>query len=114
MNIRIVRDQISENDLRELAKEFYGHMVKGVVDLERGIIAFGGEFHADANTLLIDDGSQQPDVWGFNWYFDVPDDEKIEYTSLINIRPHLGNRKMEITDEVTRNKVRTIVLKKTT
>lgn len=112
MEIRIIREQISEEDLRALAKEFYGHMVKGVVDLEREIVAFGGEFHADANTILIEDGSQQPDVWGFNWYFDVPDKEKIEYTSLINIRPHLGNRQMEIVDETLRDKVRTIVFKK--
>jgi hypothetical protein len=112
MDIRIIRDQISENDLRALAKEFYGHMVKGVVDLDREIIAFGGEFHADANTILISDGSQQLDVWGFNWYFDVPDEEKIEYTSLINIRPHQGNRQMEIVDEAIREKVKVIVLKK--
>jgi hypothetical protein len=112
MDIRIVREQISEDDLREVAKDFYGHMVKGVVDLEREIVAFGGEFHADANSLLIDDGSQQPDVWGFNWYFDVPEGERIEYTSLINIRPHMGNRKMEISDEAIRERVRTIVFKK--
>ena len=114
MDIRIIREQIGEDDLRVLAKEFYGHMVKGVVDLEREIVAFGGEFHADANTVLIEDGSSQPDVWGFNWYFDVPDEEKIEYTSLINIRPHLGNRQMEIVDEALRDKVRTIVIKKIT
>lgn len=112
MDIRIIRDQIREDDLREVAKEFYGHMIKGVVDLEREIVAFGGEFHADANTILIEDGSIQPDVWGFNWYFDVPEEERIEYTSLINIRPHQGNRKMEITDETLRDKVRTVVLKK--
>ncbi|OGZ10075.1 MAG: hypothetical protein A3D65_00250 [Candidatus Lloydbacteria bacterium RIFCSPHIGHO2_02_FULL_50_13] len=110
--MRIIREQIEEDDLRALAKEFYGHMVKGVVDLEREIVAFGGEFHADANAVLVDDGSQQVDVWGFNWYFDAPDEEKVEYTSLINIRPHLGNRQMEIIDAGIREKVRTIVLKK--
>jgi len=112
MDIRIIRGEIREDDLRELAKEFYGHMVKGVVDLEREIVVFGGEFHADANILLINDGSQQPDVWGFNWYFDVPDEERIEYTSLINIRPHLGNRSMELMNEELRNKVKVIVTKK--
>ena len=112
MEIRIIREQISEHELRELAKEYYGHMIKGVVDLERELVAFGGEFHADANSLLLGDGSQQPDVWGFNWYFDVPEEERIEYTSLINIRPLQGNRKMEISDETIRNKVRSIVIKK--
>ncbi|MBI4359621.1 MAG: hypothetical protein HY564_00820 [Candidatus Jacksonbacteria bacterium] len=33
-------------------------------------------------------------------------DERIEYTSLINIRPSAGNRGMEIQDEVIRGKVK--------
>ena len=28
-------------------------MVKGVVDIERSIVAFGGEYHMDANVLLL-------------------------------------------------------------
>ena len=70
MNIKIVDKKISEKKLREIAKDFYVTMIKGVVDIERGILAMGGEFHMDANMVLIGNGSKQQNVWGFNWYFD--------------------------------------------
>lgn len=109
MNIRIIRNTIPEAELRGLAAESFGHMIKGVVDLGREIVAFGGEFHVDANNVLISDGSSQEDLWGFNWYFDVPQEERIEYTSLINIRPHQGNRRMEVVDESLRKRMRDII-----
>jgi len=96
MNIKIISDQISEKELREIAKDFYGNMVKGVVDVEREILAMGGEYHMDANEILIKNKSKQQDIWGFNWYFDKSGDERIEYVSLINIRPRQDNRKMEV------------------
>lgn len=111
MNIRIVDKKISEKELLEIAKEFYVTMVKGVVDVERGILAMGGEYHMDANNVLIENGSKQPNVWGFNWYFDKEGDERIEYVSLINIRPAQGNRVMEVQDEALRAKMKEIILK---
>ena len=112
MEIRIVTDTIHEDELRILGKDFYGEMIKGVVDLAREIVAFGGEYHMDANKVLLHDGSVQSDMWGFNWYFDVPSDDKIEYTSLINIRPLQGNRGMEVLDEDIRVRMSEIIRKK--
>lgn len=111
MNIKIIDKKISEAELREIAKDFYGEMVKGVVDVERGIIAMGGEYHMDANMVLIESGSTQPDVWGFNWYFDKKGDERIEYVSLINIRPGQGNKAMEVKDASLRDIMKKIILK---
>ena len=111
MNIKIVSDKITETELREIAKVFYVEMVKGVVDIEREIIAMGGEYHMDANTVLIDNGSKQQNVWGFNWYFDKIGDERIEYVSLINIRPSQGNKIMEVQDVFLRDKMKSIILK---
>ncbi|MDO8523190.1 MAG: DUF5674 family protein [bacterium] len=111
MDIKIIDKKITESELREIAKDFYGEMVKGVVDIEREIIAMGGEFHMDANIILIENGSKQQNVWGFNWYFDKTGDERIEYVSLINIRPGQGNRKMEVQDVSLRDKMKTIILK---
>jgi|SRR3989344_1919284 len=109
MNIKIVENKISLLELREVAKEFYVTMVKGVLDIEKEIIAFGGEYHADANEILIESGSRQSDIWGFNLYFDRPRDSWIEYISLINIRPQAGNTEMEIKDNAIRNKIKTII-----
>ena len=109
MNIRIIRDKITKPELEELAKEFYVEMVKGVADIERNIIALGGEWHMDANQVLIEDGSNQQNLWGFNIYLNKPKKEMLEYNSLINIRPNQGNKSMEIENEEIKNKIFEIV-----
>ena len=83
-------------------------MIKYVVDIERGVIAIGGELHADAEQLLLERGSRQGDMWGANYYPGRGADECIEYTSLINIRPSSGNRRMEIADPAIRARVRAL------
>lgn len=111
MRIKIIDKKITESELREIAKDFYIDMIKGVVDIEKEILAMGGEYHIDANMVLIKNGSKQQNIWGFNWYFDKTQDERIEYVSLINIRPAQGNRAMEIQDASLRDAVKTIILK---
>lgn len=108
MIIRIIELPITRAEAGEIAKEFYGGMVKGVVDIEREIIALGGEWHMDANTRLIEHGSKQDVVWGFNFY---PEEGRIEYTSLINIRPAQHNRKIEIQDEALKRKMEQVIRK---
>ena len=109
MNIKIVESQIPIEELRELAREFYVTMIKGVVDIENEIIAFGGEYHMDANRVLLEHGSNQSDIWGFNVEFDRSRDSWIEYVSLINIRPQAGNRDMEVHDDGIRAKMKRII-----
>jgi len=111
VNIKIIDKKISDYELREIAKDFYGDMVKGVVDVEREIIVVGGEYHMDANMVILGDGSKQKDVWGFNWYFGKNGDEKIEYISLINIRPLQDNRTMEVQNALLRDKMKIVILK---
>ena len=112
MIIRIVEDAISIDELRDIAKEYYVDMIKGVVDISKDIIAVGGEYHMDANMKILENGSVQADVWGFNIFFDRPKDKRIEFTSLINIRPQAGNMSMEVEEEATRNKMRDIINRK--
>jgi len=111
MDIKIIDKKITEAELRHIAREFYVSMIKGVVDTRLEIMAMGGEYHMDANNMLITNGSKQEDVWGFNWYFDKENDERIEYVSLINIRPAQGNMTMELEDDVLRDKIKIIILK---
>ena len=111
MDIKIINKKITESELQEIAKDFYGEMVKGVVDIEREILAMGGEYHMDANNLLIENESKQQNIWGFNWYFNKEGDERIEYISLINIRPTQGNRTMEMQDKSLRDKMKLIILR---
>lgn len=109
MEILIARELVTEETLNALAKAWHHSLVKGVADIERGVIALGGEWHMDANNLLIADGSHQEDLWGFNIYPKEKGDAVIEYTSLINIRPAQGNRGMEIADQGVRTAIRKVV-----
>jgi hypothetical protein len=109
MKIEIIADPISNDILRELAKEFYGDMIKATVDIERQILAVGGEWHMDSNNVLIENGSNQTNIWGINIYIDRKNDDRLEYVSLINIRPLQGNRTMELQNEELRNKIKIIV-----
>lgn len=109
MEILIAREPVDRETLDALAKEWHVSLVKGVADISRAVVALGGEWHMDANSLLIEDGSEQKNLWGFNIYPKEHGDTAIEYNSLINIRPLQGNRSMEILDEETRKAVRKVV-----
>ncbi|MEK7596425.1 MAG: DUF5674 family protein [Patescibacteria group bacterium] len=111
MPIKIIDKKITESELREIAKDFYVDMIKGVVDIEREILAVGGEYHMDANTILVESGSKQQNIWGFNWYFNKTGDERIGYISLINIRPGQGNKTMEVQDASLRDIMKRIIFK---
>lgn len=93
--------------LAQLVAHWFRDMVKVVVDVRRGVIAVGGELHADAEALLLEAGSAQDDLWGANYY--PGRTEFLEFTALINIRPAQGNPGMEIGDEGVRAAVRDLV-----
>lgn len=109
MEILIVREPVNQETLNALAKEWHHSLVKGVVDISRAVVALGGEWHIDANNRLIEDGSEQRNLWGFNIYPKETGDAAIEYNSLINIRPTQGNRSMEIESAEIRTDVRRTV-----
>jgi len=106
--IRILRETIHPHDLVRFAGQHFSDMVKYVVDVQRGVVAIGGELHADAEQILLDDGSRQTDLWGANYYPGRGPDGCIEYTSLINIRPARGNPSMLVDDPILRDRIKAI------
>ena len=106
--IEILHERIATDDLRRLVLDGFGDMVKYVVDLERGVIAVGGQLHADAEALLLDSGSRQENLWGANYYPGTSPEKCIEFTSLINIRPARSNPGMELEDPELRERVRAL------
>ncbi len=100
--------RIDPAELRRLVSAYFDDMVKYVVDVERQLIAIGGEMHADAEQVLLETGSRQANLWGANYYPGRGREDCIEYTSLINIRPAAGNRGMELLDPTLREKLRAI------
>jgi len=109
MDIKVYKTKVSKSDLESLAQAGYGDMIKGVVDIEQKILALGGELHADCEEILLKQGSKQVDLWGFNIYPTRNKEERLEYTSFINIRPKQGNLQMEIKDEKLQEQIKTVV-----
>lgn len=106
--IIVIDSKISEDLLTRLVLSYFKDMVKYVVDVKRRVIAIGGELHADAEQLLLEEGSSQEDIWGANYYPGKGQNDCIEFTALINIRPSKGNPSMEVMDDKIRNKIREI------
>jgi hypothetical protein len=107
--IVIAQERIEPAELRRLVNLYFKDMVKFVVDLQRHVVAVGGELHADAEALLLEHGSRQGDLWGGNYLPGRGPDSCIEFASLINIRPAENNRSMMVEDSMTRQEIRTIV-----
>lgn len=107
--MEIITKNITLEELKNIAEERFGDMVKAVVDLEKGIMAIGGEMHADEEAMLLGHGSKQENLWGINIYPDKNDDELIEYDSMINLRPRQNNRSRGVDNPGIRDKIRNIV-----
>lgn len=51
--MRILRESISKDSLADAAVVFDDSMVKGVVDVKRGLLALDAELHADLEKILL-------------------------------------------------------------
>lgn len=110
-DIRLIESIISKANLKKIAAERFGDMVKAVVDLERGVMAIGGELHADEEAYLLERGSEQTQLWGINLYPEKNLPDLVEFDSMINIRPSQGNRSRDIEDQAVREKIVAVVTK---
>lgn len=107
--IRIFHECVSPEQIQSYLGKPFPDMVKFVVDIQRGVIALGGELHADAESILLKEGSHQENLWGGNFFPGREPAAKIAYEAMINIRPSHGNRTMEIKDAGIREKMREIL-----
>jgi len=112
--IRLITEKITVPEIKKVAEERFGDMVKGVVDIEQGIMAIGAEMHVDEEAFLLEHGSKQSNLWGINLYPDMFGAEDfVEFDSMINIRPRQGNRSRGVESEEIRNKILEVVKKLT-
>lgn len=109
MTIKIIKEKISKDELEKITSECFGDMVKAVVDIKKGILALGGELHADGEELLLKEGSKQMDLWGINIYPAKVKNKWLEFSALINIRPSIDNNSMEIQDPKIKETIKNIV-----
>jgi len=109
--MRLIEDKIDISELKILADEYFGDFVKAVIDIKLEIVVFGGELHSDEEAILLQNGSDQFDLWGINIYPDEPRDKWIEFDSMINIRPKQNNRSRTVEDELIQKRITEIINK---
>ena len=107
--MKIIDKSITLGELKAMSRDRFGDLVKAVVDVAKGIMAVDGELHADEEALLLEQGSRQTDLWGINIYPELDEKDRIEFDSIINIRPSQGNRSRGMDDLVIKEKIYQIV-----
>ena len=107
--MKIITQTMTMGELKTLGGEFFGDMVKGVIDVEQGSLAVSAELHSDLEALLLENGSKQKNLWGINLYPENSGDDFIEFDSMINVRPSQGNRSRGVEDEGIRKSIIEIV-----
>jgi len=107
--MRIISQPIQKSELEALLPGYFGDMIKAVVDVQKSIIGIDAELHADIEKELLQQGSEQADLWGINLYPEMDGEDFIEFDSLINIRPYQGNRSRDVQDPVVRKRIIEVV-----
>lgn len=107
--MQILQHPISREALRKLAENTFGDMIKCVADVKKGLLALDADLHADLERMLLEDGSAQENLWGFNLWVDEEGEDFIEFDSLINIRSWQGNPSRDVTDPQVREAIKAIV-----
>lgn len=110
--MKIIAGTIPLDELKRMAANTFGNFVKAVVDIDREFIAIDAELHSDLESLLLENGSKQKNLWGVNLYTEVQGDGFIEFDSMINLRPSQGNRSRGVENDQTRRKIAEIVAKR--
>lgn len=110
--LHLIEKPITKDELRKIAEERFGDLVKGAVDIVQEIMALGGEFHMDEKNFLYERRQSKSDnVWGINLYPEKSGDDMIEYDSVINLKPGLGNRTRSVDNPEIQEKIKKIVQK---
>ena len=113
LGMKILENPISKADLiKESINFIEENAIKAVVDIKREIMAVDSPMHYDSEQLLLENGSDQNDLWGINLYLDSDGiDDLVEFDSMINIRPTQNNRSRDVENPEIRQKIKEVVLK---
>ncbi len=107
LEIHLIKKTITKSELKKIAQERFGDLVKAAVDVKQEIMAVGGELHSDEEVLLIEKcGAKREDTWGINLYPEKTKDEMLEFDSVINIKPSYGNRSRDVESKEIKDKIK--------
>ena len=112
--MKIVKDKIEVAELKEMSEKMFGNLVKVMVDVDKKIMAVDAPMHSDLLEFLMEKESCEPkDLWGINIYPEKLGNDFIEFDSIMNFKPGLGNRSRGVESEEVREKIIEIVKKLT-
>ena len=110
--MKIVKDSISIEELKEMSQKMFESIVKAVVDVEQEIMVVDAAFHSDEEALLLENESKQENLWGINLRPEhFGSDDFVVFDSMINIRPRQGNRSRSIENLQLQKTIKAIVKK---
>jgi hypothetical protein len=110
--MKLVTDTISNKELKQMSQKMYEILVKAVVDIEKEIMVVDAGLHSDEEALLLENDSEQQNLWGINIFPDkFGADNWIQFDSMINIRPNQGNRTRGVESLEIQKKIKAIVKK---
>ena len=102
--MQILQQPITGAELKSMAQNTFGDMIKCVADVKRGLLALDADLHADLERLLLEDGSAQENLWGFNLWVEEEGEDFI-----INIRSWQGNPSRDVENPEAREAIKSIV-----
>lgn len=97
MGIVVLEGKLTKEQFGK-AKEDYQVYVKITADLETGAVVVGGEYHSDAEKVLLERGSKQENIWGGGVNLET---KSFETNAMINLRAG-KNDSTEILDPLKR------------
>ena len=108
--MKILDSPVKKNDLLKNSEVVFDEcMVKGVVDIDKELLAVDAQLHADLEQLFLENNSLQESLWGINLYPEDDGEDFIEFDSMINIRPRQNNRSRGVESPEIRQKITEVV-----
>lgn len=90
----------SKEEIEKL-KEYFDVYIKTVIDIKKKICSAGCDRHFESEKILLDQGSNQSDLWGGGIDLET---KIVDCNSFINIKPSEKNSSNEILDQSVRKK----------
>ena len=109
--MKILNNIAGMDELKKIAADTFGDLIKVVVDVDRELVAIDAELHSDLEALFLEDGSRQSSLWGINFYPDLEGDDFIEFDSMINMRPSQENMSRGVDSAKMQKKIINVVNK---
>ncbi len=103
--VKLVDKPVESGELVGMAEEIGGFYIKVVIDIKREILCAGAKMHIDEEQLLLDQGSEQGNLWGGGYDLET---KQVTFDSIINNKPGV-NSSSDILDPKVRKRFEQVI-----